>query len=433
MRQRYLDAKAKNSFWYKLAEDVIDISARNRARYEAVAKETGFHWCVVAVIHSLESNQNFTTHLHNGDPLTARTVQVPAGRPLKGNPPFTWQESAIDALKGYSAPEGLEDTLDFLERYNGLGYRTGAGVNTTPPKTSPYLWSGTDQYVKGKYVADGAFDGNAVSQQIGAVLLLKTFERAGLIEWENQNVAEPTWWAFHRNEDGKPSLVGYAGSVPVSRLDTNLVDAVVKALQFSKAKTFVVSEKTAPDLNVPEKPQPEKPQINRQKIAEEARARCSKGRSHSPGNVIDTEVLDPLRPTMKRLGQMAQSDNDGFYNWCASNVTRILRDCGLTVPDQPIVNGKPFWATVALVETWKAWAIDKGAWRNSRQAEPGDIVIYDWDGNGVTDHIGIILETRESGVLAAEGNKGNRETIIYRDRSTFAGTINVDKLFNLNS
>lgn len=257
-------------------------------------------------------------------------------------------------------------------------------------------------------------------------------EEYELFNKENQKVAEPTWWGFHRNTDGKPSIVGYAGPVPVSRIDTNLVDDAVKALLLSKANTFVVSDKPAPDVHAPEKPKPEL-KVNRQKIVEEARSRCSKGRAHSPGNVIDTEVLDPLRPTMKRLGQMAQSDNDGFYNWCASNVTRILRDCGLTVPDQPIVNGKPFWATVALVETWKAWAIDKGAWRNSRQAEPGDIVIYDWDGNGVTDHIGIILETREGGVLAAEGNKGNREAIIYRDRSTFAGTINVEKLFNLNS
>lgn len=252
MRQRYLDAKAKNSFWYKLAEDVMDISIKNRARYEAVAKETGFHWCVVAVIHSLESNQNFTTHLHNGDPLTARTVQVPAGRPIKGEPPFTWQESAIDALKGYSAPEGLEDTLEFLERYNGLGYRYGAGMNTTPPKTSPYLWSGTDQYIKGKYVADGAFDGNAVSQQIGAVLLLKTFERAGLINLERKQMPEVTWWGFHRNTNGKPSLVGYAGPLALERIDTNSVDEIVKALQFSKAKTFVVSDKSAPSIDEPE-------------------------------------------------------------------------------------------------------------------------------------------------------------------------------------
>jgi len=182
-----------------------------------------------------------------------------------------------------------------------------------------------------------------------------------------------------------------------------------------------------------EKVETPKPKDLRQKILSTAIARCSKGRAHSPGNVIDTEVLDPLRPIMKRLGHMGQSDNDAFYNWCAANVTKILRDCGLTVPDQPTVKGRPYWASVALVETWKAWAIDKGAWRNSRSAEIGDIVIYDWDSNGVTDHIGIITELKPNGVVAAEGNKSNREAIIYRDRSMFAGTIDIEKLFNLNS
>lgn len=249
---------------------------------------------------------------------------------------------------------------------------------------------------------------------------------------KGENVKEVTWWGLHRNADGSSSLVGYAGSEPIERHDTNLVDGLVAEFKSHKAKTFVVSDKPAPTIGEVEVSKPEN-KIDRQKILQIARSRCSQGRAHSPGNVIDIEVLDPLRPAMKRLGQMGQSDNDSFYNWCAANVTRILRDCGLTVPDQPLVNGKPFWATVALVETWKAWAIEKGAWRNSRLAEPGDIVIYDWDGNGVTDHIGIILETRSDGVLAAEGNKSNREAIILRNRGTFSGTIDVKKLFNLNS
>lgn len=165
-------------------------------------------------------------------------------------------------------------------------------------------------------------------------------------------------------------------------------------------------------------------------IASFARECARIGRRHAPDNEIDRKVLDPLRPTMKRLGQMSQHDDDGFYNWCAAWVTYILRELGCKVPDQPIVKGRPFWATVALVETWKAWAIDKGAWRPSTEAEPGDIVIYDWDKNGVTDHIGIILELRHDGLVAAEGNKANREDIIYRSRTTIAGTIDVEKLFS---
>ncbi|MEX5684105.1 hypothetical protein [Pseudomonas silesiensis] len=56
--------------------------------YQSVTNEVGIPWGFVAVIHNMESSQRFDGHLHNGDPLTTRTNHVPAGRPVKGNPPF---------------------------------------------------------------------------------------------------------------------------------------------------------------------------------------------------------------------------------------------------------------------------------------------------------------------------------------------------------
>ena len=53
-----------------------------------------------------------------------------------------------------------------LERYNGFGYRKRGLV-------TPYLWSFSNLYIKGKFVADGHFDPNAVSKQCGAALMLK--------------------------------------------------------------------------------------------------------------------------------------------------------------------------------------------------------------------------------------------------------------------
>ena len=67
--------------------------AANRKRYAAAGNPVGTPWYVVGVIHALESSLNFGRHLHNGDPLTARTVQVPAGRPKTGQPPFTWRQA----------------------------------------------------------------------------------------------------------------------------------------------------------------------------------------------------------------------------------------------------------------------------------------------------------------------------------------------------
>ena len=63
----------------------------------AVGTPLDIPWWFVAVIHDLEASRNFNAHLHNGDPLTHRTVHVPKNRP-PGNPPFTFEESARDAL-----------------------------------------------------------------------------------------------------------------------------------------------------------------------------------------------------------------------------------------------------------------------------------------------------------------------------------------------
>jgi len=143
----------------------------NRARYQAVAANfTGMPWWVVGIIHAMECGGSFKQHLHNGDPLTACTVQVPKNRPKTGKPPFTWEESAIDALE-YDGLDKVDDwstgnALVVFENYNGTGYRK-RGV------PSPYLWSFTDQYSRGKYVADGKYDAAAVSKQCGAAALMK--------------------------------------------------------------------------------------------------------------------------------------------------------------------------------------------------------------------------------------------------------------------
>ena len=149
--------------------------AINRARYEAVSKATGVPWDVIGVIHYREASGSFAGVLHNGERIIGTgklTKLVPKGR----GPFSTWEDAAVDALVNappYAAKNkdwSIGGTLDLLERYNGLGYR-----NKGLP--SPYLWAGTDQYVKGKYVADGKYDPNHVDQQLGvAPILMKLRE-----------------------------------------------------------------------------------------------------------------------------------------------------------------------------------------------------------------------------------------------------------------
>lgn len=149
-----------------------------RPRYEAVAAKTGVPWWFVGIAHALEASFNFNGHLHNGDPLSSRTVNVPRKRPALWNPPNDWESSAVDALT-FKNFNGLDDwslaaCLYRWESYNGFGYYSRT-VN------SPYLWSFSNHYAQGKFVADHKYDPQAVSKQCGAAVMLKALEIAGAV------------------------------------------------------------------------------------------------------------------------------------------------------------------------------------------------------------------------------------------------------------
>jgi lysozyme family protein len=143
-----------------------------RSTYEKVQRDLKIPWFFIGLIHGMESNFNFGTHLHNGDTLMHRTVNIPKGRPPAevADPPFAWTTSAIDALtmKGFHTQTdwSLPAILFRLEQYNGFGYRMRG-------RASPYLWSLSDRYTGGKFVKDGVFDPAALSKQCGAAIVLK--------------------------------------------------------------------------------------------------------------------------------------------------------------------------------------------------------------------------------------------------------------------
>lgn len=149
----------------------------NKDRYEKVEKALGVPWYLVGCLHLREAGCNFKCHLHNGDPLTGKTFHVPAGRP-SGNPPFTWEYSAADALK----LRGLDKITDWsiervgyeAEGYNGWGY-------AFKHRLSPYDFSGMDdpdrpgwqEAATGKYIRDHVFDGSVIDKQPGVMSVLK--------------------------------------------------------------------------------------------------------------------------------------------------------------------------------------------------------------------------------------------------------------------
>lgn len=155
------------------------LDAKRRKNYEQVAEQVCLPWFFVGGIHALEASFDFSAHLHNGDSLRKRTWQVPANRPKVWLPPNDWASSAVDALtyEGYANEKkwGLAEILYRWEKYNGWRSRLLYNINT------PYLWSYSNHYSRGKFVADGVWDGNAVSKQPGAAVLLRAMVDMGAL------------------------------------------------------------------------------------------------------------------------------------------------------------------------------------------------------------------------------------------------------------
>ncbi len=183
-------------------ESIIKSILPNKSRYQSVSDSLNIPWFFIAVIHNMESSLNFNRHLHNGDSLNARTTHVPSGRPQDGVPPFTWEESAEDALKLKNLHQWEEwsvpGMLYKIEEYNGWGYR-----RSHPYVLSPYLWSFSNHYAQGKYIADGRWSDTAVSQQCGAAVVLRRLAEKGEITFK----AEPD--VDHTDEILKP-LIRYS-------------------------------------------------------------------------------------------------------------------------------------------------------------------------------------------------------------------------------
>lgn len=161
---RWADAKVTRNF-VSVAKSLVAPAAK--ARYQAVEKLTGVPWFLIAVIHERESDQNWNSNIAQGDPWNRVSVHVPKGRgPFK-----SWQDAAVDALvncspfAAHNHDWSVGGSLTLLEEYNGLGY-AAHGV------PSPYIWSGTNQYSRGKYVRDGVYDANVVDAQLGCAGLL---------------------------------------------------------------------------------------------------------------------------------------------------------------------------------------------------------------------------------------------------------------------
>lgn len=86
--------------------------------------------------------------------------------------------------------------------------------------------------------------------------------------------------------------------------------------------------------------------------------------------------------------------------WCACFVSWCANECGYI--DAGVI---PKFAGCVIGSQWFK---DRALWQdNSYEPRAGDIIFFDWEGDGETDHVGIVEKVENGIVYTVEGNSGD--------------------------
>lgn len=113
------------------------------------------------------------------------------------------------------------------------------------------------------------------------------------------------------------------------------------------------------------------------------------------------------------------------YPWCAVFIDWCFATAGLAKSIACVQNK-------AYCPSYVAWAKKAGKWTN--KAAVGRLVLFDWDGDGVADHIGIVekiinpytIQTIEGNTGNTSQNNGGEVMRRQRNASTILGYIDVN-------
>ncbi len=176
------------------AKMLVDWAKHNRGLFDLASEATKVPWWVIAGINQLEMGMNFNGTILNGDSWKDKTTHYPPGL----GPWKNWLDACIWGLR-YEARGWNFDlakfqwtvggTFYFAECYNGHNARLAMGLEIIPANASPYIYSGTQFYQKGKltevesspgsgkYV--GKFRPDLVSSQVGFMAFAKALQDSG--------------------------------------------------------------------------------------------------------------------------------------------------------------------------------------------------------------------------------------------------------------
>ena len=160
----------------------------------------------------------------------------------------------------------------------------------------------------------------------------------------------------------------------------------------------------------------------REKLAAFAETEAAKNYVWSATSDAETKILAPFRAPMQANGDIGTAIV--FYNWCAAFVHYCATQTGYAIPTKPA----SFGSTMALAQSWKAWAMAEGVWHAKGTVTPqrGDIVCFEWnDGDVQLDHIGVVRSYKPGSttIETAEGNVNNVSKRMTRELANCAGFI----------
>ena len=86
--------------------------------------------------------------------------------------------------------------------------------------------------------------------------------------------------------------------------------------------------------------------------------------------------------------------------WCAIFVSWVADQCGYL--DAGIL------PKTAGVRPYVDWFIERGQWQGrDYEPSPGDIIFFDWESDGLADHVGIVEKVENGLIYTVEGNTGD--------------------------
>lgn len=112
--------------------------------------------------------------------------------------------------------------------------------------------------------------------------------------------------------------------------------------------------------------------------------------------------------------------NPATTPWCAAWAMNMLKDHRVLNLDG--LSNRNYCPTI------KSWAQGKGIWEEGKGGtpKPGDAILFDWNGDNVPDHIGIVEKVEGGKVYTIEGNSSDKVS----KRSYALNDSNIDGYLN---